>query len=867
MLTVIDPNTSAEVTVTQTIVIEDCDFYRYGVITSPDEEEVVSGDVDLAAYLVDKDWDDDVQWAVRKDTCAPNTNTIYGNVDGFNDDYDWVNNEDFTSSTSTLSWMDGHYCFVFNPTESQDDTPVRETRWFKVFNAVPDFNYSYGEDVCIEGDGSAEVIFSNETTGTEGEYDFVWDFGDGSTSTEENPTHNYNATGTFEVTLSVHLQDSSAVATTSQMINILECEEEPFERYAEITSPDPNEVISGDLNLAAFLVDKDWDDDVQWAVRKDTCAPNTNTVYGNVDGFNDDYDWVDNRDFTSSTSTLSWLDGDYCFVFNPTESHDDISIRETRWFTIDNGPSEVNDPPVVNIEEPEDGDVLSGSVDIFGSVYEDVELSHYNISIYPGGSDFNDFSQRIHSQTVSTSTGFNNQLIYTWDTSQESDGDYIIRLAARDNQGNRDLSCDPYVGNVCSHHVIEVSVDNTDQIDGDSLGASFTHNYDLQCIEGDSSVDEDIVFSSNVSGGDMPYTYLWDFGDGATSTAENPTHTYTATGTYDVVLTVTDYSEDVATTSEQIVINYCSDEGGNGDGGDGDGGEGDGGGTASGARGTTYTPFSITNTQISMQCNADGNVDMDVTWLTNRASDSRVVYDTDSYGGNNIGSAPNYGYANSTNLDPNDVTGHSVEINDLESETVYYLRSISTFGSSVVVSQEKPLTTTLDCEQPQASEPIVLGEEGAPELVLSSEFTSNYANPGSDNVGYRITVVNNGEISSYETILSSTMPTDFSFSNIDSNVHTWDLGEILPGETKVINSSVDISEDAEIMTHIATAKVYSANHGEVDDTAELEIRAIAVLADTGFDGAEFLFLFGGLISIWGLRSGLKRRKLKYNLSK
>jgi PKD repeat protein len=35
-----------------------------------------------------------------------------------------------------------------------------------------------------------------------------------------------------------------------------------------------------------------------------------------------------------------------------------------------------------------------------------------------------------------------------------------------------------------------------------------------------------------------PTSWSWDFGDGTTSTAQNPTHTYTAPGTYDVRLTV-----------------------------------------------------------------------------------------------------------------------------------------------------------------------------------------------------------------------------------------------------------------------------------------------------------------------------------------
>ncbi len=55
-----------------------------------------------------------------------------------------------------------------------------------------------------------------------------------------------------------------------------------------------------------------------------------------------------------------------------------------------------------------------------------------------------------------------------------------------------------------------------------------------------------VAFSSagTVNPGGGPLTYLWNFGDGTTSTAANPTHTYTFTGvkTYTVMLTVTNQS-------------------------------------------------------------------------------------------------------------------------------------------------------------------------------------------------------------------------------------------------------------------------------------------------------------------------------------
>ena len=49
-----------------------------------------------------------------------------------------------------------------------------------------------------------------------------------------------------------------------------------------------------------------------------------------------------------------------------------------------------------------------------------------------------------------------------------------------------------------------------------------------------------ISVSTQVSGGQSPYTYSWDFGDGLTSTRPNPIHNYTIPRVYRVEVTVTD---------------------------------------------------------------------------------------------------------------------------------------------------------------------------------------------------------------------------------------------------------------------------------------------------------------------------------------
>ena len=53
-----------------------------------------------------------------------------------------------------------------------------------------------------------------------------------------------------------------------------------------------------------------------------------------------------------------------------------------------------------------------------------------------------------------------------------------------------------------------------------------------------------------------PTTWSWNFGDGGTSTAQNPSHTYTTAGTYTVTLTATNaFGSDGETKIGYITVN------------------------------------------------------------------------------------------------------------------------------------------------------------------------------------------------------------------------------------------------------------------------------------------------------------------------
>lgn len=59
-------------------------------------------------------------------------------------------------------------------------------------------------------------------------------------------------------------------------------------------------------------------------------------------------------------------------------------------------------------------------------------------------------------------------------------------------------------------------------------------------------------------GGVTPYSFEWAFGDGTTSTAQNPSHTYNSTGLFTVILTVIDSSGNRSTSSLTIQVGLTS---------------------------------------------------------------------------------------------------------------------------------------------------------------------------------------------------------------------------------------------------------------------------------------------------------------------
>ncbi len=100
------------------------------------------------------------------------------------------------------------------------------------------------------------VTFNNLTTPIDSTYDILWNFGDGNTSTEISPTHEFTDVGTFNVSIDIVSPfDCEISETFNNFISILQGPEADF-------TFGPDEVT--DLNPQVFFTDQSTLDVVNW---------------------------------------------------------------------------------------------------------------------------------------------------------------------------------------------------------------------------------------------------------------------------------------------------------------------------------------------------------------------------------------------------------------------------------------------------------------------------------------------------------------------------------------------------------------------------------------------------------------------------
>lgn len=128
---------------------------------------------------------------------------------------------------------------------------------------------------------------------------------------------------------------------------------------------------------------------------------------------------------------------------------------------------------------------------------------------------------------VGTATG--SPAVYSYWTA----GTFAVKLKVTDSQGQSGVSS------------LTVEVTNP-------LISSFTYS------PSSLGIGSIVSFASQALGGKSPYSYKWDFGDGAKDTVANPNHTYVAGGSYTVSLSVTDSQQHVSSSTGKLIVTVMS---------------------------------------------------------------------------------------------------------------------------------------------------------------------------------------------------------------------------------------------------------------------------------------------------------------------
>jgi len=135
-------------------------------------------------------------------------------------------------------------------------------------------------------------------------------------------------------------------------------------------------------------------------------------------------------------------------------------------------------------------------------------------------------------------------------------------------------------------------------------------------------------------------------------------------------------------------------------------GEENNGGSSGGGGGYSYKGLIISNEAVVDVTNNSATI----TWTTSESATSRVIFDKISHSDLTNCSSPNYCYSNSNTENSTKITGHSMQINNLDSDTTYYFRPVS-HASPEKTGKELSFTTLLKENNNKNNAGEVAGEQ------------------------------------------------------------------------------------------------------------------------------------------------------------
>ncbi len=474
---------------------------------------------------------------------------VYDNMFGDTLSYQWVitgatgynyTSGDSTEASPTISFNQaGTYIVTITFTnECGFDT----ARQIIIIDPFPVAEFTVNDTTqCLNGNS---FVFTDGTTVSSGTITaYLWQFGDGDTSTAQSPTHTYSAANTYTVRLIVTTENGcrdttdhnvyvypepNAVFTINDTTQCLSSNSFVFTNTSNIgsgtisylwsfsgtandtsTQTNPTKVYADTGVYTVTLITTSDNGCIDTAVQNVYVYPQPTPAFT----INDTTQCLNGNSFvftntsTISTGTLgySWRfgDGTTSTQTNPTKTY---TIAGTYTVTL--------------ITTSNNGCIDSAKGTVYVYPKPDMAFTVNDTDQCLLGNNF------IFTNTSSISSG---TATYLWQLSSAANdttstanptrsygaaGVYPVKLVGTSNEGCRD------------------SITRNMTVYADPT-ADFSINDTTQCLSGNS-----FVFTNNSTAAGT-LSNVWDFGDGTTSTQSNPTKTYSTAGTYTVKLVAT----------------------------------------------------------------------------------------------------------------------------------------------------------------------------------------------------------------------------------------------------------------------------------------------------------------------------------------
>ncbi|MEJ7610802.1 MAG: PKD domain-containing protein [Ferruginibacter sp.] len=388
------------------------------------------------------------------------------------------------------------------------------------------------QDVCAE----IPVIFVDQSTGTITSWE--WIFGDGGTSSDQNPVHTYEDTGYFDITLIVSNNGCNDTLVLNDYIHI----KPPIAIFT--VNPDCINHFTRTFTDASIGADQ-WN----WNFGDGNTSTTQSPVhtYTAVGTYTITLTVTNNQTGCSYTKTTSVTIADEYALF--TAAQTEICKNTAANFTA----TSANTPPAIVSYDWDFGDGGTGSGATVSHVYvaaglytvrliitdvngcRDTLVKNQYIKVNGPTADFN---PSVPGSCLMTAINFTDLSV--------TDGTHPI------NQWhwyygdgiNETLTAPPFqhaysaAGIYSVALVVTDSYGCTDSISKINILTISTPAALFASIDTVSCPGKPIVFSNASTGPGLQY--LWDFGDGTSANSATPTHAYAADGLYTVQLTVTD---------------------------------------------------------------------------------------------------------------------------------------------------------------------------------------------------------------------------------------------------------------------------------------------------------------------------------------